>query len=350
MRRADAHPPSEKALSEACDWFIECRDEHIDPETLSKFYAWLKRSPENIQAYLEVSAGWAELPVSDPERRFDVDELVARARSAHDDNVVPLEPKSALPSFSARSPRWHTASWTVLAVAASVVAVVMGLNLLKSQTYSTGIGEQRTVRLSDGSTVELNALSKVRVRLEKSVRQVDLVQGQALFHVAKDRARPFIVRAGSTDVRAVGTEFDVYRRSSGTTVTVVEGQVAVDEAQAAGGSGAVATSPMAILVSAGEQVTASPKQIVRRVKPDVTAATAWTAQKLIFEDTPLAEVAEEFNRYNSRKLLLDDVLVGVQVSGVYSTSDPAALIGFLRAQRGLRVDESDQQVRVSSLK
>src|SRR5690606_26847429 len=88
-------------------------------------------------------------------------------------------------------------------------------------------GEQRTVTLADGSVIELNARSRIKVRYADRERAIDLLQGQALFRVAKDPTKPFIVASGGTYVRAVGTQFDVYKKSVGTVVTVVEGRVAV---------------------------------------------------------------------------------------------------------------------------
>src|SRR4029077_9414852 len=87
--------------------------------------------------------------------------------------------------------------------------------------YSTDIGERRSITLADGSTVDLNARSQLRVEFSKSERRVELLDGQALFQVAKDKQRPFIVHSGDATVRAVGTQFDVYRKDSGTTITVL---------------------------------------------------------------------------------------------------------------------------------
>ena len=89
------------------------------------------------------------------------------------------------------------------------------------------MGEQRSIQFEDGSTVDLNSRSKIRVKYSKQERDVELIEGQALFHVAHDTSRPFIVAVGATRVRAVGTQFDVYKKSNGTVVTVVEGRVAV---------------------------------------------------------------------------------------------------------------------------
>jgi len=223
--------------------------------------------------------------------------------------------------------------------------------LSEADTYRTGVGEQRTVRLFDGSTIELNAFSSIRVSLSKSVRDVDLVEGQAFFHVAKNPARPFLVHSDGTIVRAVGTQFDVYRKSTGTVVTVLEGRVAV-----ADGPGAVgqvdAAAPAQLFLIAGEQVTVPAQHRMEdRPKPkqaDVAVATAWVQKRLVFEETPLAEVAEEFNRYNTRHLLIvDPQLRTLGISGVYSSTDPDSLLGFLRAQPNIQLSESPGEIRVT---
>jgi transmembrane sensor len=101
-------------------------------------------------------------------------------------------------------------------------------------------------------------------------------------------------------------------------------------------------------VSAGEQVTVTPHEVQKRRKADVTAATAWVEQRLILDATPLSDVADEFNRYNTRKLVIaDPALRSVGISGVYSTADPASLVGFLRAQPNLQVAETDAEIRVT---
>jgi transmembrane sensor len=161
-----------------------------------------------------------------------------------------------------------------------------------------------------------------------------------LFRVAKDTQRPFVVRAGDAQVRAVGTEFDVYRKQIATVVTVVEGRVETyDESDAAGTA--------AIVLSAGEQLTVLPHTVTKPTHTDTSVATAWLQKRLIFEETPLSEVAEEFNRYNRRPLTINDGdLENLRISGVYSSTDPTSLINFLRSQNSIQVIETEKQVRV----
>jgi transmembrane sensor len=334
-------------VAEASEWFIDFRAGDVNAEARLRFIEWLRRSPEHIQAYLEVSGAWSELPSCDPGDRFDIASLIARARNESD--IVPLSPlnprlppvpPAAEPRAFRKVPRRPVLAAAALALLASITALFLWIDRDAARTYSTGIGEQRTIQLMDGSTVELNARSRVKVRLTDRRRDVALIEGQALFRVAKDKQRPFVVRAGEAQVRAVGTEFDVYRKQTETVVTVVEGRV--ETYPGSDGAGAAA-----IVLSAGEQLTVLPHTVTKPKRADTVAATAWVQKRLIFEETPLSAVAEEFNRYNRRPLAIDDPeLRSLKISGVYSSTDSASLINFLRNQSSIRVIETENQVRV----
>jgi len=341
-------------VAEASAWFIEFRAGPVASSDRARFDEWLCQSPQHIQAYLEISAGWAELPTNDPQGHIDIAALLERARHSGDGNVVSLPQRpSTHPPRARAAPRLLSAA---LAAAALLVGVAFWVFSYEANTYRTGVGEQRTVRLLDGSTIELNALSSVRVRLSSTLREIDLKRGQALFHVAKDPARPFIVRSDVTSVRAVGTEFDVYRKATATVVTVVEGRVAVDEVGFTAPTPQPASQPEPMLLDAGEQVTLPTGQLTadavkrppRARRTDVAVATAWVEKRLIFEETPLAEVAEEFNRYNTRRLVISDPeLRSLGISGVYASTDPDSLLGFLRAQPNIQLTETATRIRIS---
>jgi transmembrane sensor len=346
MRVRNSNGKTQSAVvAEASEWFIDFRAGDVNGEARLRFIEWLRRSPEHIQAYLEVAGAWSELPSSDPDGRLDIASLIARARN--DSEVIAISPAKPNPArdlptvdpraFRTRRRRFVPAV-AALAMLASIVAVFVWIDRDTARSYATGIGEQRTIQLADGSTVELNARSKVEVRLTDRRRDVALIEGQALFRVAKDKQRPFVVRAGEAQVRAVGTEFDVYKKQIETVVTVLEGRV-----ETYPGSDDAA----AIVISAGEQLTVVPHIATRPTRTDTAAATAWVQKRLIFEETPLSEVADEFNRYNRRPLAIDDAeLAKLKISGVYSSIDPASLINFLRNQDSIRVIETEDQVRV----
>lgn len=338
-------------VDEAAEWFVEFNTGEVDLAARREFDAWLRKSPEHLRAYLEMFPLWEDAPFIDPDREMSADKLIALSRA--EGNVVPLEAATAPRSRASAPARCR------FLLAASVLGACLIAGLLAwfqssyRSTYATDVGEQRVIALSDGSSIELNARSRLRIRFTDTERNVDLLEGQALFRVAKDKHRPFVVRSDATRVRAVGTQFDVYRKKSGTTVTVLEGRVAVfpEPPLSRMPLPTAAHAPLIpdILVSAGEQVTVSPAAVPRATPANVAAATAWRQHRLVFSSTPLAEVAEEFNRYNDRQLIIRDTrLTTVRVNGIFSSTDPASLIRFLRAQPDITVDETDTEIRVSS--
>jgi transmembrane sensor len=357
---------------EASDWLVKNREGDLDPPEKKRFDAWLRESPQHLRAYLEMSAVWEDVASIDPSLNASADELIARAHE--EANIYPLAlPRSPLPPGEGQGegPPRATArrrfTLAGIALAASVVvAVGIGTRLyLQREVYTTGIGEQRSVVLNDGSTIELNSRSRVRVRFSEAERDVDLIEGQALFRVAKNPARPFIVSADGTHVRAVGTQFDVYRKTGGTVVTVVEGRVAVYSPPAPGqGQGEGASLPSQssvrhieseVLLAAGEQLTVAAVAAAKAGaqpsprRANVAAATAWTQRSLVFDSAPLTEVAEEFNRYNTRQLVIEDTrdVADIHISGMFSSADPALLLRFLRTQPELVVEETDGEIRIS---
>jgi transmembrane sensor len=369
---------------EASEWFVECRAGDLDDKTRKAFDTWLRKSPEHMSAYLELSAIWNEGRLLDPQGKFDQNTLIAEAVADHD-NVIGWSgtrndfdvPAAALAFAPAPAPAPAPAQHEhrrfsrrrVAAIAASLAlaatAALFYVQTLQAPTYATAVGEQRSLALMDGSTVELNSRSKIVVRYTAQGRNVELLQGQALFRVAKDTSRPFIVKTGATLVRAVGTEFDVYQKRDGTVVTVVEGRVAIvtDHALPWPDAASSATDESRrsnlefptvpkgqignILVAAGEQLTVTPKLIQIAEHPNIATATAWTQRQLIFESASLADVADEFNRYNDRQLIVaDPKLETFHVSGVFSSTDPASLIRFLRARPELKILETESQIRI----
>jgi transmembrane sensor len=246
---------------------------------------------------------------------------------------------------------------------------VAGWYGLYRNTYATDIGEQRSIVLADGSSLELNSRSRVRIRYTQEQRDVDLLEGQALFRVAHEAKRPFVVHSGTTRVLAVGTQFDVYKKAGATVVTVVDGKVEVLVGAALATStdapratplplaGSKSLGSEAVFLAAGEQLTVPAGKPVRATNPspddssqmtNVAAATAWTQHKLVFESAPLTEVAQEFNRYNRRPLVITDPeIASMRISGMFSSADPALILKFLRTQPELTLEETDTEIRIS---
>jgi transmembrane sensor len=335
---------SELILEEACQWFIDFNEGELDLAGHEAFNSWLRRSPEHVRAYLEIATAWRE----SPKVKGQGSESGAVVATAENNTVLLANSDSA-----PRTRRRAIVDRLPLAIAASALLAV-GIALLSQRnTHVTHVGEQTSFVLEDGSAVELDALSDLRVHFSQAQRSVELIEGQALFRVKKDSARPFIVVANNVSVRAIGTQFDVYRKATGTTVTVIEGRVAVTAAVFERSGGSLAATGHAwtgspIFLSAGEQVTVSPSITPQVAQADVGAATAWTQLKLVFDETPLSEVALEFNRYNNRKLIIKDAsLAQYHIRGSFEATDPDRLIHFLRERFGTEVRVHGNETYIS---
>jgi transmembrane sensor len=333
-------------IDEAAQWFVEfsCGDD--DRNARRAFDAWLRKSPEHVRAYLEMFPLWQDASKVDAAQATSADALIELARAGG--NVVPLERR-----IDRVRPVKQGRPWLIAAAAALLVFVIgafVWLQATRGMTYETGVGEQRAISLPDGSIVEINARSRVRVRYAEARRDVILLEGQALFKVEKDAARPFVVYSGDTRIRAVGTQFDVDRSRRGTVVTVLEGRVAViaDPTQDVSTTLTPVLEPASgTFVSAGEQTIVRESARPRALPVNVEDATAWRERRLVFSGTPLTVVAEQFNRYNERRLLVRDTrLDRFLVSGTFSSTDPASLVRFLRAQLDLRVEESASGIEI----
>jgi transmembrane sensor len=272
--------------------------------------------------------------------QISVAELVAAAKASGGANVATLE--SATDVFSTGRSR-KPARWA-LAAAVACVFVVTGLIAGRAQWYSpeyvTAVGEQRSITLEDGSVVELNSQSRLRTHFEKDLRAIELLEGEAIFRVSKDPQRPFRVRTGATDIVAIGTAFNVKANEARTVVTVLEGRVRVNQREAAERSASQSARAIREFeLAVGDQLIVGKEQPAIRVSlRDTEKVTSWTERRLIFEDTPLSAVADEFSRHSSRAIRIEDVGVGQRkINGVFDATDPASLVEFLSADDTLEI-------------
>lgn len=357
---------SPQILDAASYWFVEFNEGHVEDSARQKFVQWLRVSPEHVRGYLQISSHWEDARALDTPHKATIDELIAVGRrealilpldrEVHSlfpstatadsrpraDTIAAIPPKAGMHSKKPAYRPWAFAATALLAAASLWFYSQRNL-------YTTGIGEQRFIKLTDGSTIDLNSRSRIRVSFSGQQREIELIEGQALFKVEKDRKRPFVVQSKQTRVTAIGTQFDVYQKSSGTIVTVVEGKVAITSGGASvPDTDAVPDSPSKILLSAGEQVTVTPVAMDSTLYADVAAVTAWTEKKLIFRASPLTDVVEEFNRYNSRQMKITGrQLEGLRVSGVFSSTDPDSLLRGLEAQGTFTIHETNDAIEIA---
>jgi len=212
------------------------------------------------------------------------------------------------------------------AIAASVLFAVAGAwQLLRHRgRFSTGKGETKVVALKDGTVVTLNTASEIQVDYSDRLRSVELVRGEALFDVAKNKLRPFTVAAGDTNVRVVGTSFTVRRlEAAPVQVLVREGVVEVFGPEAGGVPVRVAANNMAVAGAGGAVIAAKPvppAQLHRQL--------AWQNGQIAFEGETLAQAAEEFSRYSDTRIVIEDPgLAKEEIAGLFKATDP---VGFAR--------------------
>lgn len=305
--------PAALAREEAAAWYAKMQG-RVTHREVTAFYAW-RDNNLNDAAYgqIEALAGGVRAHADDPRLRAIGQAALNRPRPA----------KALKALVSGRSAPWILGLGLAAAALVSVVVVTQPFG----QTYRTGVGERRAVALADGSTIELNTDSVVRVRLSRARRAISLDKGQALFAVAHDTARPFVVTAGDTAVRAVGTRFEVYRTGAAVRVILAEGQVQVSRAN----------GPAPTMMRAGTRLDVAGKAPARPVAVDVAAATGWTDGRLTFQDAPLAEAVAEVNRYSRKKVVLGPgTPADERVNGIFDAGDTTAFVNGVSASLDLK--------------
>jgi transmembrane sensor len=314
------------------------------PDEWARLDTWLAASPRHRAAFLRLSVAWrradqlknlaalsgeVDEDLLDPARWSDAehDSAIPDARQPaaqplDAEQLSPPQPAFAHPDLLT-SPRQVARSRVAFRFAASVVAFGVialagygawfSMGRSDARTYSTEVGEFRRVPLGDGSTLALNTNSKVTVRYTANHREVELVRGEALFTVAHNTQRPFDVRASGTVVRAVGTEFSVRLRDElSVDVFVSEGRIAINP-------------PFRSTLAAGSAASVRSGRVTAKTlsADDISNRLSWTTGRLVFQGETLAEVVGEFNRYNSRRLLVSTPdLAKLRIGGTFQATDP----------------------------
>ena len=305
--------------SEAAAWAVRVDAGPLDEARRLELEAWLAGDPRRRGAFLRAQAGL---------RLLDQSRVVSK--------VVPAPTARTTRrarGFAGVSPR---AGWALAAMAAGLGAVVLMLPAFDG--FRTEVGEQRRVALRDGSVAMINTDSSVGVRLAKHQRRITLRRGEAWFQVAKDHARPFVVDAGPVHVRATGTAFSVRREGDDARVVVTEGTVL------AWRDGAL-VPPLAI--SAGhEAFLAGNAPQPPEAKPSRTEdVLAWRRGEIVLDGGTIASAVEEFNRYNTRKIVLRDPAVGRRtIVGYFLIDQPKQFASAAARMTGNKITEGDDRI------
>jgi len=332
----------EHAAAAAAEWSLRFREGRPSKAERIEFVRWLRDSPRNVAEYLRVAntsaalsefRGWSELPQPPADEMYPVgnkDENVRWLAATHGE---PPRPGSEL--ASSRSIRRTRSLVAVGALAATLAVAAFGalwwLGVIGGAVYATGPGESRNVRLADGSEVSLASQTRLRVDFDSDLREIVLNRGEALFHVTKDAVRPFVVRAGRTTARAIGTAFSVQRDARQVVVTVGEGRVAIGRLDAVRLPFGALPAHAVVSLTADQQVSASSGGELDGVRAvDSQRILAWAQGHLIFENETIDAVVARFNQFARIKLRVEDPRIGARtVSGIFEAHDPESFVAFL---------------------
>jgi transmembrane sensor len=336
----DRNDDGRKSLTEEAQRWYDILLRDPSETERADFGEWIRGSTRHVLAFLKLVALERELPTLNPTaRQIDLRSLIAQVQE---------EQRSAMrPARRAASQRgWRRAvAVTTLVIALVITIAFFGLQPASgSLTYATIIGERRALPLPDGSTLELNTATRVTVRFTASMREVTLLAGEALFHVAHDPLRPFLVKVGPVAIQDVGTAFSVRTDPERIVVSVLSGQVdmraSVPMTQVTNERPTGGTLLHTLRLANGYAATFSngltpekesmPVQISSQSAQQIERLTAWTRGRLIIAPgETLAELVRELNRYHQRKIVLDDPsLAGLVVGGAIDMTREDD-IGFL---------------------
>ncbi|MBB4865720.1 transmembrane sensor [Pseudomonas nitritireducens] len=287
---------SDSLASQANAWVVRLTSGEATVEDARALKDWCAQSPQHAAAYQDAARLWklaGQLPAASrarrPLRRLLVGGLAAACLA--------------------------------LGVSAAIRVGVLPSGLALLADHHTGLGEHQQITLEDGSTVELDAKTRISVDFTPGQRRVSLGDGAAVFHVRHDPARPFVVSAQGGSVTAVGTVFEVRYRNDDIQVTCTQGAVQVQPVQAA-----------PVLVRAGEQLAYGRRGASAVAPVDGEQALAWRQNLLVFKFRPLQDLVDELNRYRQGHILIADTRVAAApVSGVFHLQRPDEVLQHIES-------------------
>ena len=309
----------------AAGWAVRLAAGALAPAEQQRLDAWVARDPRHLGALVKARAQWS-----------DFDRLGALAGD-----------RSARAAWAATE-RETGALWTRRSLVAMGLggagALALGWSVLApaEELYTSTVGEVRRIPLEDGSTLMLNTDSQARVRFSRDAREVRLLRGEALFEVAHDARRPFIVQSADWEIRALGTIFGVRLRGTEVDVTVSQGVVEL------GQSGAAGEAPRRI--SAREHSLLAPAQPIRVQQLQEAALErrfAWLNGMVAFSGETLAEAVAEVNRHNRQQIVIDDPALAMQpVVGAFRATDIGAFAAAAAAALGAQAVLRDETLHL----
>lgn len=330
--------------------------------------AWLAQDTAHRVALLRLQAAWNEagrlqalaagLPEGEVPPRHQWSGWIAAgarepAASSADPDAVTRAPDLRALAFAPRTASTRSSGWQRGLAATVMLALAAGLGWGGWQlggrhqaSYASALGEVREVALADGSHATLSSDSQLDVRFDRGERHVALLRGEAFFDVAHDTSRPFVVEAAGHRAVAVGTHYAVRRDADTLRVVVTEGRVRLEANPGSDGRAAPAA-----LLPAGSLATVGPTGVLVRSVPLAQAQRylEWRDGFLAFDDVPLAQAADEFNRFNARRLVLADPgVAGMRIGGNFRWSNLDGFVGLLEQGFPVRAERHPDRIVLHS--
>lgn len=308
----------------AVDWLLARDDAGTwSKQDQARLDTWLNKSPAHLLAYWRAKSGWKRT------------EVLAALR--------PFRPQTK-PTSSERWTRWRLSvvAASVLAVAVAS-AIAANWNTSRYMTYATAVGGHKTLTLGDGSEVELNTDTIVRMPKVAGQRQVILDKGEAYFQIKHDAENPFIVTTSTGRVVDLGTKFVIRQRSNDVQVALVEGRARYEANSSDGVRRSLVLDPGDVVLATSDSVSLSRKPAL-----ELKSALGWRRGVLVFRHATLADAVAEFNRYNDEKLVIGDPSIArLGIHGTFRTADVALFSRMVQEALGLRASIRGNEITIT---
>jgi transmembrane sensor len=303
----------------AADWLQRRRFWNWSEDDQAALDAWLSASSAHEVAYWRLEAAWNE-----------THRLAALQRPARED--------------APRGQRWQR----IVSVSAVVVAAIVAgvgirsyLTRPQEQNYATALGQHRTIALNDGSHIELNTNSALRILADESGRTVWLDKGEAYFDIRHDARHAFVVMAGMRRITDLGTKFLVRRDTDDLSVALMEGRAKLDTPD---------EPTKALILKPGDVVEANTHGVAlaRKSETELKDELGWRRGVLIFKGTTLGDAVDQFNRYNSSKIIVADAATArISIGGTFQSNNVTIFADAVHDLLGLHVENRGGVIVIS---
>lgn len=322
MTDASTVSTAEFIEARAAEWLIaRLHDKDWNADREAQLEEWLAESIAHEVAYLRLEAGWN-----------GADRLAVLR--------LPVQRSAFRPPQPSTTTKFHVAAVLVLCAAIGTTAYIT-TRPSQDQVFATPVGGRETITLADGSQIELNTNSEIR--LPKGSRQAMLVRGEAYFQIKHDSQHPFTLDAGDHRIVDLGTKFVVRQRAGNLEVALVEGRARVESASDAATPKSAVLNPGDVAIATGEDLT-----VTRKATTAIAERLSWRSGFVVFHHTTLGEAASELNRYNTEQIVLvDDGAAKRVFGGKFHTTDSERFADVVGTALGLHVEHRGSDIIIS---